>query len=177
MLWDGHTNFEPPSVPLPTMRECRPCTMDTWSCERVYLNWRSGVLNKTSCHMWDNWNFPMSCWGIDLWPWWTWPSWWSLWCCEIPYPQWRSCPPWYDDLWCWHGHKWGKNPEMLLQPFPKGPCRLPCVLITLQPVTPIPVYYSTFLSYVIFVLWDHQGVLTVLLPLKWTWTPILPQMC
>ena len=52
---------------------------------------------------------------------------------------------------------WGRSPEMFFKPFPKSPCRLPCVLlITLWPVTPIPVYHSTFLCDVTLVLWGHQ---------------------
>ena len=40
----------------------------------------------------------------------------------------------------------GSAPEMLLETFPKGPCRFPYVhLITLQSLTLIPVEYSTFL--------------------------------
>ena len=37
----------------------------------------------------------------------------------------------------------GRCPEMFLEPFPTGPCRFPYVLITLIPVTVIPVNYST----------------------------------
>ena len=39
-----------------------------------------------------------------------------------------------------------RGPDMFLEPFPKGPCRFPdIVLITLQPVTLVPEDYSTFL--------------------------------
>ena len=51
----------------------------------------------------------------------------------------------------------GRWPEMFLRPFPKGPRRLPYVLfITLQPVTCIPVYYSTFLCDVVLVFWKQH---------------------
>ena len=48
---------------------------------------------------------------------------------------------------------WGRCPETLLYLFHKGLCRFPYVLvITLQPLTLIPVYYSTLLCDVILVL-------------------------
>ena len=66
---------------------------------------------------------------------------------------------------------------MFLEPFPRGPYRFSYVLlITLQPVTLIPVYYFTLLCDVILVLGGHQEVLLVLPPLKWTWTSIVPQI-
>ena len=34
-------------------------TVGGWSCGRDYLRWKSGVLNRASSHMWDNWNLPM----------------------------------------------------------------------------------------------------------------------
>ena len=58
----------------------------------------------------------------------------------------------------------GRSPEMFHQPFPSGPCRfLYVLLLALQPITLIPIYYSTLLSDVIFVL---RGLLMVLPPLK-----------
>ena len=42
--------------------------------------------------------------------------------------------------------------EIFLSTFPKGPYRLPYVVLTLNPVTLIPVYYSTFLCDVFLVL-------------------------
>ena len=39
---------------------CRPCTVGLIDLEgRVYLKQRSGVLSKTSSHMWDSWYLPM----------------------------------------------------------------------------------------------------------------------
>ena len=56
----------------------------------------------------------------------------------------------------------------------KGPCRLPFVLLIIfQRITLKPVYYSTFLCDIIFVL---GGLLMVLVPLWWTGVPILPLM-
>ena len=100
-----------------------------------------------------------SCWGMDQWPWCTWPPWWFLWYCVPPYLQWRSCPPWCDDLWHWHGYRWGKGPEMFLEPFPKGHCRFCYLLLKgLQPITPVPVDYSAFLFDVILILEIYQEV-------------------
>ena len=46
--------------------------------------------------------------------------------------------------------------EMFLYSFLRGPCRLPCVLlITLQRIALIPVYYFTFLCDIIPVLWGQ----------------------
>ena len=51
------------------------------------------------------------------------------------------------------------SPEMFLKPFPEGPCRLPNVLfITVQPVTLVPVFYSTYMCDVILVLRSQQEV-------------------
>ena len=53
----------------------------------------------------------------------------------------------------------GMSPEMFIKPFLNSPCRHPYVLlITPQPVTPLPVYYSTFLCDVALVLWGYQEV-------------------
>ena len=61
-----------------------------------------------------------------------------------------------------------RSPEMFLKPFPKGPYKFPCVLlITLQPITFKPIYYSTLLCNVFLALRGHQEVLMALLPLKW----------
>ena len=47
-------------------------------------------------------------------------------------------------------------PEVFNEPLPKGFCRFPHVLIIIfQPVTFIPVYYSTCLSDVILVIWCY----------------------
>ena len=49
--------------------------------------------------------------------------------------------------------------DMSLEPFPKGPCRFPYVLlITLQPITLVPVNYSIPLCDVIPILGSHQQV-------------------
>ena len=46
---------------------------------------------------------------------------------------------------------------MFLKPLPIGAWRLPYeLLITIQPVTPIPVSYCTFPCGVILVSWGHQ---------------------
>ena len=70
----------------------------------------------------------------------------------------------------------GRCLEIFLQPLPIGPCRLPYALITLQPITLIPVYFSTFLCDVVLVLGATRRFLMVLLCLKWTWIPVLQQM-
>ena len=50
-----------------------------------------------------------------------------------------------------------KIPEMFLEPLLKVPCRFPYIFhITFQPVTPIPVYYSTLLCDIILVLRGHK---------------------
>ena len=52
----------------------------------------------------------------------------------------------------------GRVPALVLEPVCKGPCRFPYVLLlTLQPVTLIPVNYFILLYDIIPVLWDHQG--------------------
>ena len=76
---------------------------------------------------------------MDHWPWCTWLPLWSLWCCAPLYSLWRSCSHWCDDQRCWHGHRWGRSPKVLLEPFPKSPCRfLYVLLIPIQSVTFIP---------------------------------------
>ena len=71
----------------------------------------------------------------------------------------------------------GRGCDMFLEPFPKGSCRLPYVLlITFQCVIVVPLDYSALLCDVISVLKATRRLLMVLPPLKWTWTPIQPQM-
>ena len=41
--------------------------------------------------------------------WWTWPPLWSWGCPGTPYPLWRSRQIWWNDLKCWHDHKWGRG--------------------------------------------------------------------
>ena len=87
-----------------------PCVVGTWCYQMVSLSWRSGVLSKTSSHMRGTSGiFQCSSSGMDHWSWYTWPPWWSLWCCETHYPEWRNCPPQHNDLWCWHDDKLGKE--------------------------------------------------------------------
>ena len=43
--------------PCATGRGCRPSAVRNLS--EGYLKWREGVLNRTSSHMWDNWNLSM----------------------------------------------------------------------------------------------------------------------
>ena len=58
-----------------------------------------------------------------------------------------------------------KGPKVFLEPFPKGPCRFPYVLlITMQFVTLIPVDSSSFC--VVSILGATRRFLMVLLPLK-----------
>ena len=73
----------------------------------------------------------------------------------------------------------GGGPEVFPEPFPKGPCIFPYVLlITIQLVTLLPVYYSTFLCDVMLSLslGATRGSLMLLPFLKLTYTPTLPQM-
>ena len=52
----------------------------------------------------------------------------------------------------------GRIPELVLEPICKGPYRFPYVhLLTLQPVTLIPVNYFILLYDIIPLLGDHQG--------------------
>ena len=61
----------------------------------------------------------------------------------------------------------GRDPEVFLEPYPKGLGRFPFVLlITLQPVKPLPVNYSNFLCDVIPILRDHQEVFNCVVSLK-----------
>ena len=165
-----------------------PCTLayhGEWATNSEQLklwkglfNCRLGVLNKTSSHMWDNWSFPM-----------------FLLRDGIIHPDVHGL---LDDSWdvlqlltqngevfhpsimtCNFGMviDWGRGSEIFFDPFPKGPYKF-CyaLLITLTPVTLIPVYYCNLLCYVILVLRATRRLLMVLSPLKWTWTPILPYM-
>ena len=69
-----------------------------------------------------------------------------------------------------------RGQEMLLEHFPKGPCKFPYVLlITLQPVTYTPVDYFTFCVMFSLSLGATMRFLMVLPSLKWTWNTILPQ--
>ena len=54
-----------------------------------------------------------------------------------------------------------RGPEMFFEPFPKGACRLPYELITLQPITLVPVDYSTILCDDIPILGGYQEVFDV----------------
>ena len=47
--------------PLPPCgrRSCRLSTVGNWMDKGSYLRWRTWVLNRTSSHMLDNWNFPV----------------------------------------------------------------------------------------------------------------------
>ena len=71
----------------------------------------------------------------------------------------------------------GRSPKVFLKPFLKVPCRLTsALLITLQPVTLIPVYYSTFLCDVILLLRGHQETSYDINSLEMDLDPILIQM-
>ena len=51
----------------------------------------------------------------------------------------------------------GRGPKVFLEPFPKGPCRLPyALLITIQFATLIPVDYLTFLCDVLTIGGHHE---------------------
>ena len=87
------------------------CTVGLVNFEgRAYLRWRSGVLSKTSYHMWDSWYFQMFLLGDGSLTLMNMASLMVLGSYVIPYPIWGNCPIWYDDQWSWHGHIWGKVP-------------------------------------------------------------------
>ena len=152
-LWCVDTKCECPCTPL----WCGPCAVGTWWCGRVYFSWRSMVLNNASSYMWDNWYFPMillrngpltlTCIASLMVL--------AMSCETLPTMEKLLTLVWWPVVLVWS--LMGVTcPEVFLKPFPKGPGRIPFVLlITLQPVTLLPVYYSTFLCDVFLVLLGH----------------------
>ena len=126
----------------------------------VYLRWRSGVLNKTSSHMWGSQYFTIfllrdGCTLMYIA---------SLMvlvrvCDSLPKME-KLSNFYFDDLRCWHGHKWGKV------------------------LADSPIYSSHFYLYItpLFCVMLSLSLgatirfLMVLAPLTWTWMPTLPQM-
>ena len=164
-------------IPLSTRRGCWPSTVDDWSGQRTTWGRNQGYW--TGLHLIGRTTGICNCsyWGMDHWPWCTWPPWWFLQCCALPTHNGEVVHP--GVMACGVGMVINRrrDPEMFLEPFPKGLCRFSCVLlITLQPVTHVPVNYFTHLYDIIPILGGHQEVFEVLPSLKWTWTPILPQM-
>ena len=87
-----------------------------------------------------------SFWGMNHWPWCTWPPLWSLCCCVPYYPLLRSYPHWCDDQQYWNCHGLRRGLKVFLKPLPKVSCRfLFVLLITIHLDTLIPVDYSAFL--------------------------------
>ena len=71
----------------------------------------------------------------------------------------------------------GMGPKMFPEHLSNGSHRCPYVYpITFQYATLVPVDYSNFLHDVVHVIGGQGRFLIISLPLKWTWTPTLPQM-
>ena len=126
-------------------------------CGMVYLHWRSGVLigPHPNVRQLKLPNAPEEGWIID-------PDTHDFLDCPcnvVALPAHNGESVHIDMMTCGVGMviNGGRSPKTSPKPFPKCPCRLLyLLLITLQPLTPIPVYYSIFLGDVILVLYGHQ---------------------
>ena len=89
-----------------------------WACVLGHVQWAwltfveslFDMTVKTSCHMWGNWYLPMFLLRVESWTLMNMASVMVLVMLCDPYPLCQNCPIWYDDLRCWHSHRWGKVP-------------------------------------------------------------------
>ena len=77
-----------------------------------------------------------------------------MWCPGTPYPLWRSCQVGWYDLWCWHHHRWGRQPWGVPCICPKGPTSFTNILhCTSQMVPPVSLDDTSFICDAICILW------------------------
>ena len=97
---------------------------------------------------------------MDHWPWYIRLLWWSLWGSDPLSPLCQNFLYWFCDQWCYSGQIWGMGPLMFLEPLSKSSEVFPYIfLITLHPVTFVPIDDSTLFHERIFVLGSHQEAL------------------
>ena len=84
------------------------CNRPAYPGRRAHLRCRPGVLNKTSCHMWGSWCLSMFLLRVGSVTFMSMTSLMVLVMVCDHLPTMENSPVWYDDLRCWHGHRWGK---------------------------------------------------------------------
>ena len=108
------------------------------------------------------------------WPWYIGLLSWLLWGSGPLSPLCQNFQCWFCDQWCYSGQIWGMGLLMFLEPFSKCSGEFPYIfLITLHPVTIVPVDDSTLFHKRIFVLGSHQEAFDGITSFEIYWHSIL----